>query len=93
LAISFSNVNFVHTEDLRCPIFSPTVGVDAALETFCAHGSFLRAMSESLSERAKIEIQLGTYVEIAMVVTEEETLAYIKGRIADLEQRLRDIDG
>jgi hypothetical protein len=77
-------------------IFSPTgrrQTVDSlALETFCAHGSFLGAMSESLSERAKIEIQLGTYVEIALVVTEEETLRYIKGRIADLEQRLRDVD-
>jgi hypothetical protein len=52
----------------------------------------LGAMSESLSERAKIEIQLGTYVEIALVVTEEVTLRYIIGRIAELEQQLHEID-
>jgi hypothetical protein len=46
-------------------------------------------MSKSLSDCAKIEIQLGTYVEIALVVTDEETLTYFKRRIADLEQGLR----
>jgi hypothetical protein len=49
-------------------------------------------MSDSSSERGKIEIQIETYVEIPLVVTEEETLSYIKTRIADLEQRLQQID-
>jgi hypothetical protein len=49
-------------------------------------------MSDSSSELGKIETQLETYVEIALVVTEEETLSYIKTRIADLGQRLRQID-
>ena len=45
-----------------------------------------------LSERAKIEIQLSTYVEIALVVTDGEALEFIKKRIATLEQRLRRIE-
>jgi hypothetical protein len=49
-------------------------------------------MSNSFNERAKIEIQIGTYVEIALIVTEEETLTFIKSRIAQLEQKLREID-
>lgn len=44
------------------------------------------------NERTKIEIQLTTYLEIALVAADEETLRYIKSRIADLEQALRDMD-
>lgn len=49
-------------------------------------------MSKIFSERCKIEIQLNTYVEIALIVTEAETLDYAKGRIALPEQKLRETD-
>jgi hypothetical protein len=49
-------------------------------------------MLDSPIDRTKIEIQLATYVEIALVVTDDEALSYIKGRIAELEQKLREID-
>jgi len=43
-------------------------------------------------ERTKIETQLATYLEIALVVGDEETLEYIKERVVQLEQKLRLID-
>jgi hypothetical protein len=49
-------------------------------------------MQESLDERAKIEIRLATYLEIAMVAKDVATLAYINRKIAELEQRLRERD-
>ena len=42
-------------------------------------------------ERAKIEARLATFVEIASVSADEETLEYIKERIAELERCLRDL--
>jgi hypothetical protein len=48
-------------------------------------------MSDTLDERAKIEIQLATYLEIALVAADGDTLEYVKKRIAALEARLRQI--
>jgi hypothetical protein len=42
--------------------------------------------------REKIEAQLAAYLEIALVVSDADTLEYIKKRIAELEQALREID-
>jgi hypothetical protein len=49
-------------------------------------------MSDSLDKRAKIEIQLATYLEIAMVTVDAETLAYLNRRVQELEQKLCEID-
>jgi hypothetical protein len=49
-------------------------------------------MQNNLNDRAKIEIQLATYLEIALAAIDEDTLAYVKGRVADLEHRLRQMD-
>ena len=45
-----------------------------------------------LGEREKLEIQLATYLEIAMISVDEETLEYVREKIAILEQRLRKMD-
>src|ERR1700761_5215459 len=44
------------------------------------------------SERENLEAQLATYLEIASVSVDEETLDYVKGRVAELEQRLRELE-
>ena len=44
------------------------------------------------ASRRTIETQLATYLEIALIVSEEETLNYIRSRIAELEQKLRQLD-
>jgi len=49
-------------------------------------------MTSSRDERSTIETQLATYLEIALIVSEEETLKYIRSRIAELEQKLRQLD-
>ena len=48
--------------------------------------------ANGLDERTTIEIQIATYREIALVAKDEEALDYIEGRIAELEQKLRQID-
>jgi hypothetical protein len=49
-------------------------------------------MPDNFDERAKIEIQLATLFEIALIAVDGGTLKYIKKRIAELEQRLRHTD-
>jgi hypothetical protein len=49
-------------------------------------------MADDSDERSKIEIQLATYLEIAMVSVDAETLAHINRRVADLERKLGEID-
>jgi hypothetical protein len=46
---------------------------------------------KNLDERAKIEIELATYLEIALVAADGETLDYVKKQIAELEGKLRQI--
>ena len=48
-------------------------------------------MADVLDERSKIEIQLATYLEIAMVTVDAETLAHVNRRVAELERKLREI--
>jgi hypothetical protein len=45
-----------------------------------------------LDEHTTVEIQIATYREIALVAKDEESLDFIKGRIAELEQKLRQLD-
>ncbi len=46
-------------------------------------------MADNLEEQSKIEIQIATYREIALVVSEPETLKFIEDRIAYLKRKLR----
>jgi len=49
-------------------------------------------MRDSLKERAKIEIQLDTYLGIAMISVDDETPKFVRNQIAELEQRLKQLD-
>jgi hypothetical protein len=49
-------------------------------------------MPDRIDKRAKIEIQLATYLEIAMISVDEETLKYVRDQIADLERRMKQLD-
>ena len=49
-------------------------------------------MPDRIDKRAKIEIQLATYLEIAMISVDEETLKYVRDQIADLERRVKQLD-
>jgi hypothetical protein len=49
-------------------------------------------MADVLDERSKIEIQLATYLEIAMVTVDAETLEHINRRVAELVRELGDLD-
>jgi hypothetical protein len=48
-------------------------------------------VSDSSGERLKLDIQLATYVEIALVAQDDDTLKFIKDRVSELENRLRQI--
>ena len=49
-------------------------------------------IQNGLDERTTIEIQIATYREIALIATDKELREYIEGRIAELEQKLRQMD-
>jgi hypothetical protein len=49
-------------------------------------------MADHLDDCSKIESQLATYLEIAMIAVDVETLAHINRRVAELARKLRQID-